>query len=246
MEKINEHRRRHHRNPRHIIGTLLFISLVLSVVYAAARFVLAPVSAPVDQAYAHVKSDYALMFLQCLLGIGVLALPSLFSKKWNLDIPNFIYIMYYVFLYCAIFLGEVFSFYYLIPYWDTILHFFSGAMLGALGFILVEWLNEDEHIRISLSPSFVALFAFCFALSCGAIWEIYEFLVDDLFRTNMQKFTLADGTLLTGHAALVDTMKDIIVDALAAFLMSLLGYMRLKAHPHQKQEALENELPENA
>ena len=101
-------------------------------------------------------------------------------------------------------------------------------MLGALGFILVSWLNDSEQVRVSLSPAFVALFAFCFALSCGALWEIYEYTFDGLLGLNMQKFITASGETLVGHAALRDTMKDIIVDAVAALLMAVLGYGQLK------------------
>ncbi len=217
------------RNPQDIIGTILFISLVLSVIYSFVRLLIAPATVPAGQEHIHIKSDYALMFLQCLLGLIVIALPSVVSRRWKLGIPNFIYVLYYIFLYCAIFLGEVLEFYYIVPHWDTILHFFSGAMLGALGFILVELLNHIDGIQYSLSPIFVALFAFCFALSCGAVWEIYEFTFDDLLGLNMQKYALESGEALVGHLALMDTMKDIIVDALAALLISVLGYMQLKA-----------------
>ena len=218
------------RSASEVVGTILFITLALSAAYSVVRLFLAPDSIPEGQAYTHLKSDYMLMFIQCLLGLLVLSLPSLVSRKWKLGIPNFIYLMYYAFLYCAIFLGEVLDFYYTVPHWDTILHFFSGAMLGALGFILVEWLNSSEKIRVSLSPAFISLFAFCFALSCGALWEIYEFSFDSLLGLNMQKFMTETGEALIGRAALRDTMKDIIVDALAAALMSVIGYARLKTH----------------
>ena len=221
---------RERRSSRKVAAVLLFVSLVLSLAYSAVRLALAPAAAPPGQEYTHLKSDYALMCIQCLLGLFVLGLPSLISHRWKLDIPNFIYIMYYVFLYCAIFLGEVLDFYYRLPHWDTILHFFSGAMLGALGFILVQWLNDDTSIRVSLSPSFVALFAFCFALSCGSVWEIYEFTVDHLLGLNMQKYS-SGGIPLEGHLALMDTMKDLMVDALAAFIISFIGYLRLKLPP---------------
>lgn len=215
------------RTPAEIVGRILFLTLILSFVYSLTRVFIAPVES--GNIYTHVRSDYILMSIQCLLGLVVLSLPSIVGRKWNVTIPNFIYIMYYLFLYCAIFLGEVLDFYYVIPHWDTILHFFSGAMLGALGFILISWLNDSDMVRVSLSPIFVALFAFCFALSCGAVWEIYEYTFDGLLGLNMQKFITADGTVLVGHAALRDTMKDIIVDALAAFLMAAIGYSRLKA-----------------
>ena len=210
-------------------GFFLFLTLVLSAVFSFVRICAPQPFFDGADAYAPVRSNYVLMFIQCVLGLLVLSLPSIVSRKWQFTIPNFIYIMYYVFLYCAIFLGEVLNFYYIIPHWDVILHFFSGAMLGALGFILVSQLNDSEMVHISLTPFFVALFSFCFALCCGAAWEIYEFIFDGLLGLNMQKFMLASGEILTGHAALQDTMTDLIVDALAALVISLIGYSRLKA-----------------
>lgn len=37
-------------------------------------------------------------------------------------------------------------------------------------------------IPVSMSPAFVALFTFCFALTLDVLWEIYEFTVDALFQ----------------------------------------------------------------
>lgn len=219
---------RKRRNWREMTGRILFVSLILSAAYSAIRIIFPPPVPDGGSVYVHGRSDYVLMFIQCLLGLTVHALPSAVNRKWKFPVPNFIYIMYYLFLYCAIFLGEVLNFYYVVPHWDTILHFFSGAMLGALGFILVSWLNDSEKVRVSLTPAFVALFAFCFALSCGAVWEIYEYVFDGLLGLNMQKFVTSEGIVLSGHSALSDTMKDIIVDALAALLITIIGYARLK------------------
>ena len=215
------------RSPRQTLGVILFATLALSAVYSLVRVLITPEGAA-HGGYANTRSDYLLMLLQCVLGLAVFALPSLLEHKWRLEIPNFIYVMYYVFLYCAIFLGEVMDFYYLVPHWDTILHFFSGAMLGALGFILVSVLNDSQRVPLSLSPGFVALFSFCFALSCGAVWEIYEYTFDGLLGLNMQKFVTAAGETLSGRAALEATMKDLIVDACAAAAMSLMGYLRIR------------------
>lgn len=213
------------KSGREILGIILFISLALSIVFSLVRFLLAPESAPEGQEHIKVKSDYLLMLTQCTMGLVVMALPSMLSKRWKLGIPNFIYLLYYLFLYCAVFLGEVFEFYYLVPHWDTILHFFSGAMLGALGFILVDILNRDAHVRVNLSPLFVSLFAFSFALAAGAVWEIYEYTCDVLLGLNMQKYATEQGAELAGKAALADTMKDIIFDALAALGVAVMGYL---------------------
>ena len=71
-------------------------------------------------------------------------------------------------------------------------------------------------IPVSMSPAFVALFTFCFALALDVLWEIYEFTVDALFQTNMQKYALEGGEALAGQAALQDTMGDLIVDFIGA------------------------------
>lgn len=218
-----------------IVGTILFITLLLSIVYTIVKIVIAPSGAAALTLHQKVKSDYVLMLLQCLLGLVVMMIPSIIERRWLIDIPNNMQILYFVFLYCAIYLGEVRNFYYLIPFWDTILHAFSGAMLGALGFSLVSFLNNSELVDIKLSPFFVALFAFCFALAAGAVWEIYEYTFDGLFSLNMQKFALENGTLLVGREALADTMEDIIVDAVSALFISVTGFFSIiKARQKEK------------
>lgn len=47
-------------------------------------------------------------------------------------------------------------------------------------------------------------------------------------RQNMQKFALESGEPLLGRAALLDTMKDLFVDAAGAIVISIIGYISLK------------------
>ena len=157
-------------------------------------------------------------------------LPTIVERKLKLEIPDTMEIMFFVFLYGAIYLGEVRSFYYRFDNWDIILHTFSGGMLGALGFSVVDLLNRSEKVKINLSPLFVSLFAFCFAITMGVVWEIYEFSFDGLLGLNMQKFRLESGEALIGRAALADTMEDLIVDAAGALVMAIIGFFNLKRH----------------
>lgn len=216
------------KNVKEIIAKIVFISFVIPLGYIIYKIVTSPVSNDLHIENIKVKSDYVLMLIQCLLGIVALFIPSIISKKWKITIPSSMYIIYVIFLYAAIFLGEVRDFYYRIPHWDTILHTFSGAGIGALGFSVVSLLNKQEKLNVNLSPFFVALFSFCFAITMGVIWEIYEFTFDGLLGLNMQKFALENGVNLVGRVALSDTMKDLIVDSIGAFVISLLGYVSLK------------------
>ena len=101
-------------------------------------------------------------------------------------------------------------------------------MLGVLGFHLVRVLNDAEKRRIILGPGFVAFFAFCFAVTCGAVWEIYEYALDGLLGTNMQKVVTATGEVMVGRDALHDTMTDLILDATSALAVTLVGYLGLR------------------
>jgi len=218
-------------NWQKLFGSYVFVLLVLAVIYLIFEIVAAPTEinpGNAATAYERVKSDYVLMLVQCLLGIIAMFIPSMAKRRLNLEIPSGMLFLYTIFLYCAIYLGEVKSFYYTVPHWDTILHTFSGGMLGALGFSVVKLLNETEKIPMNLSPVFVAIFAFCFALSLGVLWEIYEFTFDGILGLNMQKFALENGTQLVGREALTDTMKDLIVDAVGAFVICSIGFVSLK------------------
>ncbi len=209
-----------------VIFLAVFITMVGSTVAVAVIMALAPASSAAGEP--RVKSDYVLMLLQCVVGIVALLLPSFLQKKFGLEIPSRMMIVYAVFLYCSIYLGEVRSFYYLIPHWDNLLHTFSGAMLGALGFSVITLLNRTDRVPLTLSPAFVAVFGFCFAVAVGVVWEVYEFLADGVLGTNMQKFALEGGEKLIGRAAVFDTMIDLIVDAVGALVVSVIGYLSLK------------------
>lgn len=216
------------RDWKSIIGKFVLISFIVPMAFIIYKIIVSPTSNTENIEGLRVKTDYILMLTQCILGVIGFFLPNIISKKTKIVIPSNMYIVYVLFLYGAVFLGEVRNYYYRVPHWDTILHTCSGAMLGALGFSFVNILNKHEKVHVELSPLFVALFAFGFAISLGVMWEIYEFTFDGVLGLNMQKFALENGTQLIGREALADTMEDLIVDSVGAFTMATIGYISLK------------------
>jgi len=207
---------------------IVFLTFLASAVYIAVRFILAPADPASPGDDFSVKSDYTLMLIQCILGMVVMLLPGILQRKMRITIPSGMHIAYAIFLFCAVYLGEVHYFYFRIPHWDTMLHTFSGFALGAVGISIIGLLNKSKSVPLSLSPAFVAIFAFCFAVAAGTVWEIYEYTVDSIANLNMQKYMLESGELLAGRAALADTMKDIIVDSIGALVISVVGYLSMK------------------
>ncbi|MEW6729286.1 MAG: hypothetical protein AB1332_08065 [Pseudomonadota bacterium] len=154
--------------------------------------------------------------------LAIALAPLLAPRRMPVAIPAEFHLLAVLFIFASLFLGEVHRFYERVWWWDMVLHASSGLLLGMLGFLLVYVLNENERVDLHLRPGFVALFAFLFALGAGVLWEIFEFGMDRLFGMNMQKPMFGDPSGLT------DTMWDLILDALGALVISLLGWWYMK------------------
>jgi uncharacterized membrane protein YjdF len=138
------------------------------------------------------------------------------------QIPSEFQVLALVFVFCALFLGEVRSYYDKIWWWDIALHSTSGLLMGILGFLLVYVLNASQKIAFSMTPHFVAFFAFIFAVAVGAVWEIFEFAMDGFFGTRMQK------PMFNDQSGLTDTMWDMIVNTIGAAIVSFMGWWYMK------------------
>jgi len=143
-------------------------------------------------------------------------IPSILERSIKVSLPASFQIVLLVFIFGAQFLGEIFNYYERFWWWDLILHGWSGILLGTIGFLLVYILNEASRVSMVLSPFFVAFFALCFAVTAGVVWEVFEYLMDVIFNTNMQK------------SGLHDTMGDLLVDTAGALIVSINGFLTLK------------------
>lgn len=172
--------------------------------------------------------SFRLAFVQCLLGVVAIHVPVFFSKILHLKIPTGLLVSFYLFLFAGAFLGEVLDFYYSVPHFDDILHCLSSVLTGWLAFLLLSKFMQSPENQLALSPFFLALFAFCFSMTIGTIWELYEFACDTILDLNMQKSLLEDGTALIGKAALQDTMQDFCVDTVGALFGATFGYVSIR------------------
>lgn len=124
--------------------------------------------------------------LLCLLSLFLLILPIFIQTKFSVTLPNTLEIIIYLFIFSAEILGEINNFYHLIPYWDTILHTLNGFLATAIGFSLIDLLNNNSE-KIHLSPIYLCLVAFCFSMTIGVLWEFFEYGADKFFFLDMQK-----------------------------------------------------------
>jgi hypothetical protein len=122
----------------------------------------------------------------CVLSLVLFLLPALAERELHIEIPTVFEAIIYLFIFAAEILGEINHFYTLIPGWDTILHTLNGFLCAAVGFSLVDVLNNSVK-GMSLSPVYLAVVAFCFSMTVGVMWEFIEFFVDQTFYLDMQK-----------------------------------------------------------
>lgn len=155
-------------------------------------------------------------WLVAFTSLAVLALtflPALIARQFQVQLPVEFTLITCLFLYAAFGLGEVAMFYERFWWWDLVLHSISALVMGLLGFLLI-YTFYSAH-RVKMAPFYVAMTAFSYSVTMGALWEIFEFLMDLGFGFDMQK-------------SASDTMTDVIVDACGAFLAAWMGYHYVK------------------
>ena len=145
--------------------------------------------------------------------------------------PLVIYLPAMVFLVLAG-AGSIYLMYDKLPGWDRFVHYFSGVVLGAIGYTGTSYLLRRRGLpqdRVIL-----LLAAFVFTGMCAGAWEIGEFSADQLFGMEVQH----------GNT---DTMGDIICGFLGGltFCLGLLLVQRFRkghrsrryAEPKKKSNA---------
>lgn len=122
--------------------------------------------------------------LICMATMFLLRLPNFLEKKLKCRIRLGVYIFSLFYVVCPV-LGNIYQFYYTIPWWDKFMHGTGGVILAMLGIYMPYIFNKDRKNSILLC----AFFGLFFTISMAAIWEFYEYAVDNLVGNDMQKDT---------------------------------------------------------
>jgi len=204
-----------------------------------------------------VRGNYENAFV-CIWVMFLLLLPAIVEREFNIELPGTLEVIVMLFVFASLVMGEMGNYYIKFPHWDTILHTLNGFLCAAVGFGMVDILNQNEKIKFTLSPLFLAVVSFCFSMTIGAVWEIFEFACDVFMGIDMQNDTLIESfssSFLSGNTmmlesveniqtvsvngqvlvkggyldiGLYDTMMDLVVNFIGAVVFSIIGYFYVK------------------
>ena len=130
------------------------------------------------------NNNWSNIFL-CLLTLLLFFIVKSINKTLNIEMSIFLEVIVYLFIYSSIILGEVYNFFRLIYYWDTILHTITGFISAAFGYSLIYILNNN--INKYIKPIFAFIVSISFSMLIGVFWEFIEFSVDYYLTKDMQK-----------------------------------------------------------
>lgn len=150
------------------------------------------------------------------------------QERYEVYLPGELQLTVILFIYIGLFLGGAVNFYDTYPWLDSVMHFTSGLGLGFVGFLIPYSLYKTG--KLEAPPVLLAIFGFSFALSLGSLWEMYEFGMDSFFSLDMQRAEDLEqvyGVFKT-RLGLLDTMKDLLLNAGGTLIASFTGYLYLK------------------
>jgi hypothetical protein len=179
--------------------------ITLSLLYVIFMIILAFYYHSIGQSF---KSTVAMGGILC----GAVPLLLALFTKLQFNLP--IVFSYLIFLVGSQYLGSILGWYGL-GWWDTFMHFISGAILAFSGIALYERLIHRAAGH-EISPWFVFLFTLSFASLGGVLWEVYEFSCDQLFGMTLQ------------GGGNKDTMTDLIADTSGGLVIAIWTFVRTK------------------
>lgn len=155
------------------------------------------------------------IYISSLLTLVVSLFIKFIFMYTKFKFSMFLYFLSQLFIFLSMFLGRIVSIYSIFPYWDKLVHFYSGIILFLIGVnIFFNMYKNNTNNSFSL----LILFSIFFSISMAGLWEIYEFTTDIFFKLNSQ------------NNSLKDTMLDMICGSSSTLISSLIYIFYHKTH----------------
>ncbi len=158
-----------------------------------------------------------MLSLTAVLSIMVPFLITYLCNRKKITLPKSFQLIMVLFMFLAQYLGEIKNFYDMIWWWDLMLHAIFGSYTVITTFSFSGNLfMKNPVITRKRFALFKSLFAFCFSITLGTLWEIFEFSGDYIFNSKMVK------------GGIEDTATDLMMNFIFALITASIYYFKNK------------------
>lgn len=147
-------------------------------------------------------------------------IPRIVRSTFKVKIPEYMELVYLIFIFLAQFLGSIVGLYTYVYWFDSFVHFISGVLTSIFGIAILHWFSSYDSKKII----FNIFFMIAFTLMVASMWEMFEFTLDLILNGDTQN------VVETGVA---DTMVDMIVALLGSLLVSVYYWYEKKCNKKQ-------------
>lgn len=167
---------------------------------------------------------YQIFFGELLIGILIvvsvlfLVAPFVFTRGRISDIPLEIEFFLFIMILFQFVLGETQEFYYNIPHYDNIIHFFFPFLISIIGFTVAYTLYFSGKLKVSIGT--MIFFVVVITLGVGAFWEIIEYSNDIFLVPRIAHWNRFQGP---SDKAIYDTMNDLVADLLGGIFGAIIA-----------------------
>lgn len=185
-------------------------------------------------ALAQMASGDVLYGVFCLLALAITLIPAIATRRLDAGIPLVLELGLLGLMITDMTLGNLWGFYRL-AWYDKAVHLGSSVLVGMIGLLAIYVLHHTG--KTHFHPWLDGVAILLVTLGVGALWEIAEYVVDQLFNRAAQSSP--------GMNAIDDTMIDLILDGVGGLIAAIIGphYIRHSRRTRDELRELADMLP---
>ena len=153
------------------------------------------------------------------------------------EVPPLSQTMLNLIIFVGIVIGSYLEFFDKLMWFDEFMHITSGFVCAVFGYDFAVIIQRKKG---QCAFTLAAMFGLMFACTIAVGWEFYEFLMDTLHGTNLQlakegaetaMFDIAKYRNEYGYLGLVDSMTDMMMNAIGGVIGMIFMIIYRKKHP---------------
>ena len=155
-----------------------------------------------------------LIIIEIAIGTAIPFILIFITHIFHIKFPFIFHIAIVILIIMALYLGNGFSFYSIVPFYDKLLHTYFGFISSVIIFCTIIYYGGD-----TLPTTLLLVTVFFFSLGLGGVWEMFEYLCD--IFTGGDALRVQDSINQNLHP-FTDTILDLFVTEIGVLIFYLI------------------------